>query len=119
MDEVWMRLAVVSAAAAIICAAALLARRQSKAVESRMSAISLPQGVHLFTSETCSACVPARKAVESAFGPGGYQEISWEDNAGRFAEVEKVPTVIIVKDDGSAVRWVGVPSVKDLIGVDP
>jgi hypothetical protein len=119
MDEVWMRLAVVAMAAAVIGAAALFARRQPRAAGSRMSGTSLPEGVHLFTSETCSACVPARKAVESAFGPGGYREIRWGEKAGGFAGVEKVPTVIIVKGDGSAVRWVGVPSVRDLTGVDP
>lgn len=80
----------------------------------------LGPGVYFFSSETCGACVPARRVVIAELGDK-VREIRFEDQPGGLGSfaIERVPTLLVVKEGGEAVLFEGVPTRRQLRGLDP
>jgi hypothetical protein len=80
----------------------------------------LVPGAYFFSSETCGACVPARRVVIAELGDRVH-EIRFEDQPGGFGgfAIARVPTLLVVKEGGEAVLFEGVPTRRQLRGLNP
>ena len=108
MDEVWLRIVLVSAAF-LIAGGIALARRRHRPVQ-KISSLDLVAGVYLFTSEGCDTCATARAKLADSLGDG-FTEFVWEREPEHFAAlaIEAVPSVLVVDDSGHGRLYPGQP----------
>jgi hypothetical protein len=110
MDEVWVRSLIVGGAVGLVVLVSWLSRRR-RAGKS-LSATGLDPGVYLFTSRTCGDCETARERLAGRLGTDAFQEVEWEVSPGLFTElaINRVPSTLVVRADGSGVWAEGVPA---------
>jgi hypothetical protein len=120
MSEVWVRLALILGALTLALVATVVMRGMTRDRPAVIDAAGLRPGVYLFSSATCLDCQSARTAIHARMGPGGFVEIKWEEEPGRFHDlgIDVVPTTVIAHDDGSAEVFAGMPD-KALKGLGP
>jgi hypothetical protein len=119
MSETTLRLLVLSGVAVVVLIAWWIARPdRARPIATRRP--DLAPGVYFFSSDTCGACRPARRIVLAELGEQ-VQEIRFGDHPDGFAafQVEKVPTLLVVKMGGGAILFEGVPTHRQLRGLDP
>ncbi len=119
MTETTIRLAVLAGVAIIV----FVFWWQARPDRARLTAVRRPDlvpGIYFFSSQTCGACAPARRVVRAELG-ARVHEVRFEDHPGGFGafQIEKVPTLLVVKDGGNAVLFEGVPTRRQLRGLDP
>jgi len=109
MDEVWLRVVLVSAAF-LIAGGIALARRRRRPVRTLRS-LDLAGGVYLFTSDGCDTCDTARATLADSLGAGGFTEMIWERDSERFEAlaVDAVPAVLVVDETGHGRLYPGQP----------
>lgn len=115
MDELALRLLVVTVIGALAVLMAFMSRRGRSLRRRTFEPRGIGPGLHLFTSASCSSCDRARAAL--AESGRSFTEHSYERNAQVLEEnrIERVPAVAHVPDgDGSAWLAEGVPSVRSL-----
>jgi hypothetical protein len=110
MSEAWIRLLVVVGGIAVAVLVAVVIRRPSRRGRP-LTGAGLRPGVYLFTSKTCADCLTARDRLVDSLGANGFTEIEWEASPALFARVgiDVVPCTVLVADDGSALRYPGMP----------
>ncbi len=120
MSEIWVRLALIVGALTLALVVAMVVRGKTRGRPVVIDASGLRPGVYLFSSETCLDCQPARAAIDAVMGPGGFIEISWEEQPGPFHDlgIEVVPATVIVSENGSAAMFPGMPD-RALRGLGP
>lgn len=118
MSEAGIRVAVVAVILLLAGLAALAANRAQRARPINTTRDDLPPGVHLFTSATCGACTEARSVITSAYGDA-FTETHFEDEPQSFGRhrIARVPTVIVVFSDRTAMVFEGVPRKRHLPGI--
>ncbi|HEX6299124.1 MAG TPA: hypothetical protein VF148_01505 [Acidimicrobiia bacterium] len=111
MNELWVRVALVTGALAIAGVIALVRHRHVRAGVHTVNARSLDAGVYFFSSATCATCVQARAKLDSALGGKGYREFAWESEPDAFTQygVDQVPAVMVVDDGGRGRVYPGQP----------
>jgi hypothetical protein len=108
MDEVWLRVVLVSAVF-LIAGGIALARRRHRPVRTIRS-LDLAPGVYLFTSDGCDTCATARAKLADSLGEG-FEEFVWEREPEHFGAlaVEEVPSVLVVDETGHGRLYPGQP----------
>jgi hypothetical protein len=108
MDEVWLRVVLVSAVF-LIAGGIALARRRHAPVR-KIRSLDLESGVYLFTSEGCDTCATARAKLAGSLGDG-FTEFVWEREPEHFGAlaVEAVPSVLVVDETGHGRLYPGQP----------
>jgi hypothetical protein len=109
MDEVWLRVVLVSAAFLIAGGIALAKRRHRPVMTIR--SLDLEGGVYLFTSEGCDTCATARAKLADSLGDG-FTEFIWEREPEHFGSlaIEAVPSVLVVDESGHGRLYPGQPN---------
>lgn len=114
MSEPWLRLLLVLGTAALVALLAWLGSRRQLARPQMVMRSDLSPGVHFFSSETCHPCIRARRLLQRMVP--SHSEIRFEDDPSGFAKfsIAKVPTVIVVGEEGQATVFEGIPKRRDL-----
>ncbi|MCI0678222.1 MAG: hypothetical protein L0Z63_04170 [Actinobacteria bacterium] len=104
MDDLWVRLALVSVLTLAVIVGARRVRRSRPG--SSLERTGLAPGVYLFTARTCGDCGEARRRLAGR----AFTEVEWETDPGLFAElgITRVPGTLIVAVDGSGAWHEGV-----------
>jgi hypothetical protein len=120
MTETGIRVVVIVVILGVILAAAAIAGRSRRARPVGTTRDDLPPGVHLFTSATCATCLEARKVVASVYGDA-FTETRHEVDPQSFGHhaIVRVPTLIVVLADSSALVFEGLPRRRHLPVIPP
>ncbi len=110
MDELWVRVIVVAVAVAAGVTFGLWQRRRRGEIR-EIGTTGLTPGVYLFSSHACPTCSAARSRLVSTVGSDGFTELVWEDDPMVFErlEVDAVPAVLRVRQDGGGTFYPGQP----------
>lgn len=111
MNEVWIRLGLITAALIGVLLTAGVIRSRARDSETQLSATGLEAGVFLFTSANCADCEPARTKLANRLGADGFTELRWEEQPGLFEKlkISVVPATLVVDDGGSGTLYPGQP----------
>lgn len=115
MSDLSWRIVILGIVAATVLLAIWQSSRAKSAAPTRVARPDLGPGVHFFSSETCAACVDARKVLQSVYGDR-FAEIRFEDDPVGFGafDVRSVPTVFVLNAESTGIRIEGVPSLRQL-----
>ena len=93
---------------------ALVARVVDRRRPRRRPMKGLGPSVMLFTSQRCPGCDPVRSRLIEVLGIEGFREIRWAEEPQIFAthKIHRVPTAAAVGENGDALVWEGMPSVR-------
>ena len=100
---------------AVILVAVIVARLQNRGAavrRRRRTFTDLAPGVIVFASRSCDQCEAIESMVTDIVGPGGYEIFWWDEAPGVFDsnDIDRVPAIARVEDDGAGWVAVGVPS---------
>jgi hypothetical protein len=109
MDEVWLRVLLVSTVFLVAAGIAMFRRRRPPVRTIR--SLDLAGGVYLFTSDGCETCATARAKLEESLGHGKFSEVTWEREPEHFEAlgIEAVPAVLVVDESGNGRLYPGQP----------
>lgn len=101
MDEIWIRVLLVSIVVGVAGGLGLLQRGRGYR-PTQLASSSFEPGIYLFASNSCSTCPAARSTMIEAIGAKAFSEVVWERDPAQFelAGVDSVPTVMIVDGNG-------------------
>ena len=110
MDEIWIRLTLISGAMGVALLVTMILRSRSSSGSRRLETTGLAKGVYLFTSSGCLDCLSAREALVESLGDQ-FVEIEWNRNPALFDQlgVSAVPATLLVEPDGSGTVFPGQP----------
>lgn len=111
MDDLVVRIAVVTSVALAVAVVLALMRRRGAAPR-RIPSSGLAPGTYLFTSASCDECDIARRRLDRLIGEENYTELAWEADPAVFGRlgVDEAPSTLFVRPDGSGIWQRGVPS---------
>ncbi|HJR88156.1 MAG TPA: hypothetical protein VJ930_10925 [Acidimicrobiia bacterium] len=115
MSDLTWRIIILGLVAAAVIFAVWRSDRVKRPAPISVSRPDLGEGVHFFSSDTCSTCTNTRRVLETVYGHG-FSEVRFEDDPAGFAAygVSSVPSVFILDSDGRGTRLEGVPSRRQL-----
>jgi hypothetical protein len=109
MDDVWLRVVLVSTVFLVVTGIAMFRRRRRPVRTIR--SLDLAEGVYLFTSEGCETCATAREKLAASLGDREFAEVVWEREPVQFEAlgIDAVPAVLVVDVDGHGRLYPGQP----------
>jgi hypothetical protein len=109
MDEVWLRVVLVSTA--FLTATGIAKYRRRRRPVRTIRSLDLAGGVYLFTSEGCETCATARAKLSASLGDREFAEVIWEQEPVQFEAlgIDAVPAVLVVDESGHGRLYPGQP----------